>query len=68
MPRADLSACSKVWLQSFLLNDLIGEGEQCGRDCEAEGLGGPEVDREIEFGSSTAYWRFGWHGKFNTVT
>src|SRR5947209_4814214 len=32
------------------LDHLVSAGEERGRHCEAERLGGPEIDRELEFG------------------
>src|ERR1700730_1111443 len=39
-------------MSDLLLDHLIGGGQQCFRDCEAEGFGGLEVDHERESGRS----------------
>src|SRR5262245_34174349 len=40
--------CQKETCRS-LLNNLVGNGEQAPRNDEAERLGGPDIDEELEF-------------------
>jgi hypothetical protein len=47
--RAGVSGCFTRWPR-VLLNYFVGSGQQRLRDGEAEGLGGLEVDDELELG------------------
>ena len=53
--------------RASLFNNLVGAGEQRLRHGEPEGLGGLEVDGEIEFGR-ILNWQIGWALAFENTS
>ena len=47
--RVGVSGCFTRWPR-VLLNDLVGRRQKRFRDGEAEGFGGLQIDRQLEFG------------------
>ncbi len=66
-PRDDRRSLNSLPRGSSLLNYLVRPEQQRGRNCEAERLGGPEIDDQLE-SAGLLYWQLGGlHASQNTI-